>query len=431
MAFQGMRSNNDWSATGQRPENWRESILYLFGPNGDVPLTALLAKAKSKKVDDPKFHWYEKGLPEQRATVTEVYTDAAMSSAYATGGAVGDVLYVKCSAAHASEFRPGHQVLLRNSANDADDTNGKVMAVEINGASSKVAVKLLQADPTTTGIADVNTMLIIGSVNPEGGTMPSSIAYDPTEKYNVCGIHRTPLSITRTARKTRLRTGDQYKEAKRECLQMHSIELEKNFLWSYATEGVGANGKPERTTKGLITAIRESGSGAIVSNYSTESDAQWAGKLWIDAGEDWLDAQLEQIFRYGGSERVCFCGSDCILQLNKIVKASGNYQLTPKAMGYGIKVMEWYTPFGTLYLQRHPLFSYETTNRSAMVIFDNDDLEYRFIDDTTFYDDPDKKNTGRNRIDGTDEEYLTEAGLEFHHLKKCGYLSGFGSDNAN
>ena len=428
MAFQGMRSNNDW-ATDQRPENWRESMLYLFGPTGDVPLTALLAKAKSKKVDDPKFHWFEKGLPEQRATVTGKYTDAAMATAYVTGGAAGSTLYVKCSAAHAGEFRVGHQVLLRNSSNDADDTNAKVVAVEVNGASSKITVKLLQADPTTNGIADCDTMLIIGSVNPEGGSMPSAVAYDPTGYYNLCGIHRTSLSITRTARKTRLRTGDQYKEAKREALQLHSIELEKNFLWSYPTEGVGSNGKPERTTKGLITAIREANSGAIVSNYLTETDTQWAGQTWLDAGEDWLDAQLEQIFRYGGSERVCFCGSTCILALNKLIKASGNYQLQPKTMGYGIKVMEWYTPFGTLYLQRHPLFSFEATNRRSMVIFDNDDLEYRFIDDTTFYDDPDKKNTGRNRVDGTDEEWLTEAGLEFHHKKKCGYLSGFGQDN--
>ena len=96
---------------------------------------------------------------------------------------------------------------------------------------------------------------------------------------------------------------------------------------------------------------------------------------------------------------------------------------------YGIKVVEWHTPFGMINLMTHPLFSYETTNANTMVVFEPRDLIYRYITDTTFYPDPDKKNTGRGRIDGTDEEYLTECGLEFHHFEKTGYFNGFGSDN--
>ena len=64
-----------------------------------------------------------------------------------------------------------------------------------------------------------------------------------------------------------------------------------------------------------------------------------------------------------------------------------------------------------------------------MLLMDASNLKYKYITDTTFYDDPDKKNTGRNRIDGTDEEFLTEAGLEIHHPATFAYLNGFGSDN--
>jgi hypothetical protein len=427
MAFLGMRGNGDW-ATDQRPKNWRETMLFLF-PNGDAPLTALLSKMKSEKTDDPEFYWWEKGLPTQRATATGVYTDV-LSTAYTTGGESGDVLYVKMSAADVAQFRIGHQVLLRNSDNYADDTNGKVTSKITNGANSYITVSLLEDDPTTTGIADCDTILIIGNINPEGGAMPDAIAYDPTKTYNYTQIFRNSLSITRTARKTKLRTGDQYREAKRECLQLHSIEMEKAFLWGVATEGTGDNGKPERTTDGLITAIRGS-SDAVNAHFVTDTTVPGiTGASWLDKGEEFLDYYLEQIFRYGSEERMAFVGSGVILQLNKIIKLYGNYTLTPKTVSYGIKVMEWTTPFGTLYMKRHPLFSYEATNRNTMVIFDPADIVYRYIDDTTFYDDPDKKNTGRNRIDGTDEEYLTECGLEYHHLKKCGFLSGFGTDNS-
>ena len=119
------------------------------------------------------------------------------------------------------------------------------------------------------------------------------------------------------------------------------------------------------------------------------------------------------------------------IQINKLVKTYGNYEFTPKTTSYGIRVMEWVTPFGTIHMKRHPLFSYEVTNRNTMVIFDPQDVRYRFIDDTTFYDDPAKKNTGWSRRDGTKEEFLTEAGQEYHHPEKTGYLNGFGSDNGN
>jgi hypothetical protein len=426
MALLGMRGNGDW-VTDQRPKNWREKILHLY-PNGDAPLTAILSMMKSESTDDPEFNWWTKSLATQGGDVTDVYTDASMSTAYTTGGSDGDTLYVKVgTSALAQQFRPGHQVLLRNSANYADDTNAKVTAVTVNGASSKIAVNLLEDDPTTTGLADCDEILIIGNINSEGGVMPQAIAYDPSKHYNYTQIFRTPLSITRTARKTRLRTGDQYKEAKREALELHSIEMEKAFLYSIKTENTGSNGKPERTTQGIIPAIIASSGN--VSSFATATDTDYAGKTWLEAGEEWLDAQLTEIFRYGGTDRMAFCGTTVINAINKLVKEYGNYKLEANTAEYGIKVKTWITPFGDIHMKVHPLFSYQTTDRDKMVIFDPKDLVYRYIDDTSFYKESEKQNTGRGRVDGTDEEFLTECGLEHHHFEKCGYLAGFGTDN--
>jgi len=60
--------------------------------------------------------------------------------------------------------------------------------------------------------------------------MPDSVGYDPSEFENFTQIWRTPLSITRTARRTRLRTGDAYQKRKRETLELHAIEMEKSSL---------------------------------------------------------------------------------------------------------------------------------------------------------------------------------------------------------
>jgi len=425
MAFLGMKGNGDW-ADDQRPKNWREKILYLY-PNGDAPLTAMLSMMKSESTDDPEFYWWDKSLASQAGTVANVYTDV-LSTAYTTGGVVGDILYVKCAAAVVSQFRPGHQVLLMNTANYADNTNAKVVAVTTNGDDSYLTVKLLQSDPTTTGIADCNRVLVIGNINPEGGSMPQAIAYDPTKHYNYTQIFRTSLSITRTARKTRLRTGDQYKEAKREALELHSIEQEKSIIWGRRLETTGDNGKPERSSMGLIQAIND-GSG-LVADF-TESDSDYNGLTWLEGGEEWLDAKLEELFRYGSSDRMALVGSGTVLALNKLIKEYGNYNISDNTTSYGIKVKSWVTPFGTIHMKIHPLFSYEVTHRNSMLILDPADLVTRTITDTTFFADSDKQNTGRNRIDGTDEEWLTEMGLEFHHTAKMAYLNGFGSDNTN
>ena len=422
MAFLGMRGTGDW-ATDERPYNWRQGILFLY-PNGSAPLTALLSKMGEESVDDPQFHWWTKSLASQRATVTGVYTSVNLSSAYTSGGTAGQTLYVKMSEADADQFRAGHQVLLRCSTDLDVDVNGKVTAVFKDGASSYIAVKLLEADDNSAShdLSDCNTALIIGNINPEGGATPDAIAYDPTKLYNYTQIFRTPLEITRTAQKTKLRTADAYKEAKREALEIHSIEMEKAFLFGKKSESTGANGKPERTTDGLISCIKDN---ATTNLFNFVTDTDYSGQTWIQGGEDWLDESLEVIFRYGSNEKLAFCGSGAVLGINRIAKSSGNINLTPRDIGYGLKVMEWLTPFGVIYLKTHPLLSYEATNRNMMVVFEPAKLKYRYIDDTTF-----KKDRQDPGTDGSKDEYLTECGLEYHHPSAFGILNGMNQDNA-
>jgi len=434
MAFLGMRGTGDWVAD-QRPKSWREMILYRY-PNGMMPLTGILSKMGSEALTDPEFYWWTKSLPTQRATVTGVYTDAALATAYASGGIAGDVIYVKMSAADVANFRAGHQVLLRDASDLTVDVNVKVTARAVNGASSYLTCTLLEADDnsTTHDLSDTDCCLIIGNINSEGAAMPDALAYDPTKWYNYSQIFRTPLENTRTALKTRLRTGDQYKEAKREALEMHGIEMEKAFLFGVPSERTGENGKPERTTLGLIPAIKGGYNGVTtsgtVSDYSLSADALYAGKTWLTAGEEWLDNTLELIFRQGSNEKLALCGSGALLGINKLVKNGGTYDYSATTTDYGIKIVKWVTAFGTINLLTHPLFSFEVTTRNAMVIFEPKDLKYRYIDDTFFKADDRLKKGGWTSRDGIKEEFLTEAGLEYHHPDGWAYLTGVGVNNA-
>lgn len=68
---------------------------------------------------------------------------------------------------------------------------------------------------------------------------------------------------------------------------------------------------------------------------------------------------------------------------------------------------------------------------NSAVVIDPSELSFRFITDTTFKGDKLMKQGGGAGADGTKEEFLTEAGLEYGRPQKLGFLTGFGSDNEN
>ena len=430
--FLGMRGTGDW-VTDQRPLNWRQQIMYLY-PNGMAPLTAILSMMGSESVDDPQYHWWTQEQTAVMGAVAGVWTLPDLSVAYAGGGVAGDVIYIQITTLLANRIREGHQILLRDESDWRVDVTGKVTGVTRGTTNAVLAIRLLEADDNAgvggNDLQDCDAFKIIGNMNPEGGEMPDAIALNPVKVYNYTQIFRTPLSITRTARKTKLRTGDQYQKMKSEALEMHSWEMELAFLWGIATENIGDNGKPERTTMGVINFIRQMAA-ANCDDYSL--NPTYTGQAWAVGGELWLKAMLEQIFRYGAEEKLCLCGSGFLLGIDALAMAGGQVNLQPAQKVYGMQIREWITPFGSIYMKTHPLFSYDATTRNMGILLEPKELTYRYIDDTAFYGESTSKQHpegyGNRRLDGTNEEYLTECGLEFGFPQKCAVLNGVGLPN--
>ena len=420
----GLQSTADWSDSNYIPGDYREAILRWY-PNGEAPLTAMLSKLPSEVTDHYRFDWWTEGLPTQGAAITDVYHDALLTTTCTeTDGAAGDTVYCKfATEALAKEFRVGHQVMLRDNDLPGAEIVGKVIGTSLNGASSYVAVKLLEADDNESAHT-FDYLLVIGSINPQASESVDAISYQPVNDYNYCQIWRTALEIAGTTLATKTRVGDWYQHEKQNALRMHSIEMEKSFLWGIRYLGTGSNGKPEYTTCGMIRKI-------TTNRYYYVTDTDYSGKTWLQAGKDWLDACLAAIFKYGSDTRMVYAGVGAILGLNRLAETYGNIQLRVAQAEYGIKVMEWITPFGVIYLKRHPLFSYETADNYSMVLFEPKQLRYRYMKgrDTHFRpDDRLVKGTWTDR-DAIKEGWLTEGGLEFGVEPTFAYLRGVGQDN--
>ena len=422
--FLGMRGTGDWS-NEERPKRFREGMLYMY-PNGKMPITGIMSMGRSERINAPEYKWFSKNLAIQGGAVTATYKEAALSNAYTSeAGTVGLDVYAKVAEAVTGHFRVGHTVVLvvKQSSTGGDNSKtcfGKVVAKNENGANSWIKVKL-RATCAASIIGSANYIDIVGSANPEGGTIPDAISYDPSKYTGYTQIFRTPLDITRTMRRTKMRTGDVYKEAKREALLYHGIELEMATLLGSPSEVTGSNGKPERTTGGIIDFISTNKSDNML--YFPDETAKWKA-----IGEDWLDEKLEVLFRYGDTQKLAVCGSGAMLGITQLVKLSGQFSLTAATAAYGISVYRWITPFGEILLKTHPLYSFKPYLRNSITLFEPSNMKFNYIDDTHFKADTGEREAGQVAYDGTKEEFLTEGGYEFHFPETMMHLSGVGVD---
>ncbi len=426
----GMRSTASFETPHIRPKNYRETILRLW-PNGDAPLTAILGYGKSRKTDDPHYYWFEKELPQQQADAEAV--DKGGSS-YTGGGSKGDSLVFTTSANEAREFRAGHIVEVREKDAYTSALIGRVTVVNPNGDNSTITVTMMEDDPTSSG-GDLDFVRVVGNSNPEGGMIPDSVHYNQFRREGLTQIFRTPLDITRTARKTRLRGPEAYPEMVRDALELHSIEMEKGFLYGVMDEWTGVNGQPERTTEGLFASIKNySGDNGTSTNnqvwdFTDETDTYFVDKSWLDVGKYWLDLQLEKVFRYGRTSKMALCDNSSILAINRLAEIYGEFRLTVGQTKFGMQITEWQTPFGLIYLKSHPLLVHSGLDDGMMCIFEPENIAESYIDQTMKKKDDGEKKAGHTAIDGIKEEFLTETGFEYHQARTGALLYGVGKDH--
>lgn len=388
MAIQGLRTTQNF-VTDQRPKNWREGIL-LLSPNGQAPLTALTAAMTTKKTDDPEFNWWDKIQNSRRAALS-ADLDAVETALPLVSGAQffkdGDMLWVE----------QGSEI------------------VQVNGdpGSDTVLNVLRGAAGTTAATADfdgagANPFLVcIGSANEEGSDAPTGVNFDPTKRTNYTQIFRNTLEATRTATKTRLRTGDAIREAKRECLELHSMDMERAFWFGSKSEGT-RNGKPMRTTDGVMNVID--------TNNIKTADSDYASGVTM-AG---LEEYMYEMFKWGSDEKMAFMGNRAMLTIQQIIRKNTTYNIQFGLKEFGMNVSRLTSPFGELVMKSHPLFNRMvggTTGtgsyygvESWMFALDMAELVYRPLDDTKY-----QKKLGDNGVDGEKSGYLTETGMEVHH----------------
>lgn len=401
----GLRGTGDWG-TDERPKSFRETILWLE-PNGTAPLTALMGKMSSESVDDPEYNWWE-----EKQDIVRLKLDAAVADGVATtftvfGQGLGDVAGSGASTGGQS-LVPGD--LLRVEEALGAVTTSEIVQVVTVASDTSITVSRGYAGTTAAAIADDSYLTKIGNAFSEGSNSPDAVSKNPTKYFNYCQIFKTTTEITETAKKTRFRTGDPMKNEKKRKMFDHARDLEYAYLFGVKSETTGSNGKPERTTGGILEFL------------STHKTAFSGGGTAFT--EDNLIDAISPVFDFSGAgasaTRICFAGNGALTNLNKLARDSSSTRINFDGIvqAYGMNLQRWILPQGELLIRTHPLFNIHPLYRNSMLGINPTGIKDRVLRATRF-----KDNVQAPDADYQKGEWLTESGLELHHEQTHFYLS--------
>ena len=386
-AIQGLRGSGQFT-TDFRPTNYRE-LFTLLEPNGTAPLQALLSMAGSEATDDPKYNHFRDELPDRKLTVDGAIASTTTNTV--TVDASDDEAFVV----------PG--TILINV-----DTGEVMRATSASNSSNQITVAR-NIGGTTHQIADGANIIIGGHADSEGGNSPTAVSFDPTTDFNYTQIFKTAVQVTGTLQNTYLRTGDKEQEQLTKALKLHMADIERSMFFGKRHEENGSTASPTRYTGGLTNSITNVTDGATYGATANTITEKEFDRLLI-----------EDIFAYGSTEKVAFCGARVISNLMEIGK--NRWQPTQIDNAYGVSLSRYTTYAGDLLVYMHPMFRQVPNMDKEMIVLDMNELKYRYMQgrDTQLIRDiqtPD--------FDGVKHMYMTECGLEMTQAKVHHRIKGW------
>jgi hypothetical protein len=398
MAVAGLRGTGDWG-TDERPKNFRETILWR-DPNGSAPLTALMSKMKKETTDDPEYSWWEEELTIVRLTATTVTATTTTT--------------IGLSAGNALDLKEGDVLLIEAATETAGYADELVRVAVTPTATNSIGVTRGAANTTAAAIANGAKLTLIGSAYMEGTTSSDASSRNPTKVLNYTQIFKDSYEITGTAEKTRTRTGDPVKNDKKRKMFDHATRQEFAYLFGKKYEDTSTT-KITRYTGGMLQFLA-----SATASYAHTS------KVWTTAAtvDTFLDA-IYPVFDYGtpsgstaGNERLVLAGNGALNVMNKLAKGDGQIQYDSTVKVYGMELRKYILPQGTLYLRTHPLMNVHGRFKNSMFVLDPSGIVYRPMKDR---DTRMQDNIQANDADSRKGQWITEAGIEPHHMATMSY----------
>ena len=353
----------------------RYPLLAILTNAGKDPASGEGKALKKHEAMDPQFKWFEDEFGKRQLTGSGTVDPDGGNLTVTTQSQhlqIGDVILV---AAQKWVFQVTAIV-------DADTVT---VGAELGGATGAAA----------DASGDV---WLIGNANEEGAGLRTIKSTAIAELYNYCQIFRTPVGITESAKNTKGWTKENdFDFQRRKKAIEHMVDIERAFL--FGKRGIITSGThPKRFSAGILSRI----STYATANVDTEAEF-----------ETWL----ESLFAHGNTEKYLLASATVVSLINGFAKAKLQVMSSEKA--YGLRIVTYNSPHGTLHIVKHPLLT-GTTYGNYAVGLDMETLTYRYLSnrDTKLL-----TNRQDNGEDSQVDEYLTECGLQMEQEQRHAIMS--------
>lgn len=409
VSFAGLRGTTDYGAD-ERPKSFRESILF-YDPNGSAPLTALMSQMRSESVTDPEFSWWEEMNQQRRVVLTAAVTTTGQTTFAVSGGAVA-------GSTGGFSLVAGDLLMVEDSLGRVGQAAQEIVIVTSVASDTSVVVGRGAAGTTAqASIASGSALLRIGNAFAEGSLAAQATTQNPTKFQNFVQIFKTDYMITETDLKTKHRTGDPLSNDKKRKMFSHANAMEFAYIFGKRSETTGSNGKPLRTTGGILSFVN---SNRVTFGSGAGGTVTWTENNLLDALAPAFDVSVPGV----GNERIVFCGNGALMEINKLAKDSTRTQINQEGTVklYGMELTKLVLPQGTIYLRTHPMFNQHPNLTYSMLGIAPQGLRDRVLRATKF-----KDNIQPNDADYKQGEWITESGLELNYEKLHFYMSNVGN----
>lgn len=335
-----------------------------------APLAVFSSKMNKKRAINPVINWLEDDLFPRLDLADGAVTNVATTMSVDNGSyfAVGDLVFVP---------RTGEVVRFTGITADVIDTMDRGV-----GATSGTAMN------------DNEELIIIGTTFEEGASAPATRSRNPVKVTNYTQIQKRPFEMTATLRSTAMvhTPHDWPRHANKAGIE-HTVDLEEMFLFG-TPEELTSGSHPERACGGFY-------------NYATQNKTDAGGVF----SEDAFFAAKRPAFRYGSKTKLGMASGLVVDVLNGYPRSS--FQTNVQDKIFGVNVMRYFSPHGTLNVVRHDLFEGADLG-GKMAIVDMEQVKYRPLNgEGGSRDTKIETNIQLPDADLRKDQYITEVALEF------------------
>ncbi len=354
----------------------RYPLLAILTNAGKDPVTKEGNALKKKETTDPEFKWFEDKFGAREDIVAA--NQAGATSLVVTNG---------------SYFSIGDVLLCVKSAQATGNPTGEVMLVTNVNTNTLTVQRQVGDGSLGGGLLQQNDIVwIIGNANEEGADIREIKATAVAEAINYCQIFRTTIGITETAKNTKgwTKESDFDYQTRKKGIE-HLVDVERAFMFG-KKELIMSGVHPKRFTAGIFQRINQ-----VVSNVATRDD---------------FNGFLRTLFSHGNTEKYLLASGYVLDKISGF--AHDKLQVLQSDKTFGLAIVKYQSPHGTLNILKHDLLTGDLYGKSAVGL-DMEALTYRYL---TNRDTKLLTNRQTPGEDSTVNEYLTECGLQMEQPER-------------